>query len=79
MVVGIKRRKYCSVETKILGVCAGISGEEKGELGRNSVASGLKEKYRGEVVGERPNCPIDMYGGARVEVRESGWEGGAEV
>lgn len=64
--------KYCSEDMDTSGGGIGISLIRGNEVpGVNSVASGLKEKARGEERGERRNCVVVFVGGgARVDARE---------
>jgi hypothetical protein len=74
---GRERRRRDSFGAANRGFSAGNSGE-KGEPGRNSEASGLKEKCLGEFVGLRRK-PFDEYGGASVEVLEMDCDDRPEV
>lgn len=66
VMAGRDRRRNDSVRAERCDFSAGISGE-KGEPGRNSEASGLKENCLGELV-ELRRKSFSEYGGASVEV-----------
>ena len=69
--VGMLSVKYCSDEMNKSGRGIGSSLIGGNEVpGMNSVASGLKEKVRGDDMGDRRNGVVVAVGGASVDARE---------